>query len=93
MVPADGSCNRGKLFDFRFYVAPAKSMPKRIRFTPSPDRLEAAEEALWALGAQSVTLLDAGDQPLLEPGPGETAVDVGGPAEHRVRIAGLEALR
>ncbi|MBL37904.1 MAG: 50S ribosomal protein L11 methyltransferase [Xanthomonadales bacterium] len=72
MVPADGSCNRGKLFDFRFYVAPAKSMPKRIRFTPSPDRLEAAEEALWALGAQSVTLLDAGDQPLLEPGPGET---------------------
>ena len=47
-------------------------MPKRIRFTPRPERLEAAEEALWALGAQSVTLLDAGDQPLLEPGPGET---------------------
>lgn len=47
-------------------------MPKRIRFTPQPERLEAAEEALWALGAQSVTLLDAGDQPLLEPGPGET---------------------
>jgi len=47
-------------------------MTKRIRFTPSPEQVEAAEETLWALGAQSVTLLDAGDQPLLEPGPGET---------------------
>lgn len=47
-------------------------MPRIIRFTPSPESIEAAEEALWALGAQSVTLLDAGDQPLLEPGPGET---------------------
>lgn len=47
-------------------------MPKRIRFTPLPVNIEAAEAALWALGAQSVTLLDAGDQPLLEPGPGET---------------------
>lgn len=47
-------------------------MPKRIRFKPRPERLEAAEEVLWALAAQSVTLLDAGDQPLLEPGPGET---------------------
>lgn len=47
-------------------------MPKRIRFTPAPDLIEAAEETLWSLGAQSVTLLDAGDQPLLEPGPGET---------------------
>jgi len=47
-------------------------MPKRIRFTPAPDLIEVAEETLWSLGAQSVTLLDAGDQPLLEPGPGET---------------------
>lgn len=47
-------------------------MPKRIRFTPSPEKLAAAEEALWAVGAQSITLMDAGDQPLLEPGPGET---------------------
>lgn len=47
-------------------------MTKRIRFTPPPEKVEVAEEALWALGAQSVTLLDAGDQPLLEPGPGET---------------------
>lgn len=47
-------------------------MPNTIRFTPAPELLDAAEEALWALGAQSVTLLDAGDQPLLEPGPGET---------------------
>lgn len=52
--------------------APALSMPKRIRFTPEPELVDAAEEALWALGAHSVTLLDAGDQPLLEPGPGET---------------------
>jgi len=47
-------------------------MPKRVRFTPAPDLIEVAEETLWSLGAQSVTLLDAGDQPLLEPGPGET---------------------
>ncbi len=53
-------------------LLPAPPMPKRIRFTPAPELVEAAEEALWSLGAQSVTLLDAGDQPLLEPGPGET---------------------
>lgn len=47
-------------------------MPKRIRFTPAPENIDSAEEILWALGAQSVTLLDAGDQPLHEPGPGET---------------------
>jgi len=51
---------------------PGQPMPKRIRFTPAPQNVDAAEEALWTLGAQSVTLLDAGDQPLLEPGPGET---------------------
>lgn len=47
-------------------------MPKKVRFTPRPGDLEAAEDALWALGAQSVTLVDAGDEPLHEPGPGET---------------------
>ena len=33
---------------------------------------EAAEEALFASGAASVTLLDAADHPVHEPGPGET---------------------
>lgn len=47
-------------------------MPKKIRFVPAPERTEAAEEALWDLGAIAVTLQDAGDQPLHEPGPGET---------------------
>ena len=31
-----------------------------------------AEQALATLGAQSITLSDAGDDPVLEPGPGET---------------------
>lgn len=47
-------------------------MPKKIRFVPAPERTEAAEQALWDLGAIAVTLQDAGDQPLHEPGPGET---------------------
>ena len=33
---------------------------------------EAFEETLFALGASAVTLLDAADDPVLEPGPGET---------------------
>jgi ribosomal protein L11 methyltransferase len=36
------------------------------------DHAEAVIEALEAAGAQSVTLVDAEDQPLFEPGPGET---------------------
>ena len=36
------------------------------------DRTEAAEALLETLGALSVTLEDAADQPLLEPGPGDT---------------------
>jgi ribosomal protein L11 methyltransferase len=35
-------------------------------------QVEAAEAALEAAGALSVTLRDAGDRPVLEPGPGET---------------------
>jgi len=66
-----GRANRGKLSG-SCTVADAQLMPKRIRFTPSPEQIEVAEETLWGLGAQSVTLLDAGDQPLLEPGPGDT---------------------
>jgi len=47
-------------------------MPNRIQFTPAPENTEAAEAALWDLGALAITLRDAGDQPLHEPGPGET---------------------
>lgn len=50
-------------------------MTATIRYTiDNPDQLDAIEEAFWSVGAMSVTLLDAGNQPLLEPGPGETPV-------------------
>lgn len=45
---------------------------RTLRFRAVPDRLEEAEDLLWSLGAAAVTLTDAGDQPLHEPGPGET---------------------
>jgi len=41
------------------------------------------EEILIRHGAQSVTFTDAGDRPVLEPGPGET------PLWHRTRITAL----
>jgi ribosomal protein L11 methyltransferase len=44
---------------------------RTVRFSVPLDRLDAAEELLWSLGAAAVTLMDEGDQPLLEPGPGE----------------------
>lgn len=40
-------------------------------FTVSSSHVERAEGALYELGALSVTLQDAADQPLLEPAPGE----------------------
>lgn len=45
-----------------------------LRFTlrTDNDHAEAVTEALEAAGAQAVTLIDAEDQPLFEPGPGET---------------------
>ncbi|MDT8407962.1 MAG: 50S ribosomal protein L11 methyltransferase [Wenzhouxiangellaceae bacterium] len=49
-------------------------MTTTVRFTIDSEKLERAEEALWGLGAQSIDLADAGDEPLLEPGPGETPV-------------------
>lgn len=45
--------------------------------------VDMAEELLLALGALSITNLDAQDQPLLEPGPGET------PLWDRVVVVGL----
>ena len=44
------------------------------------------EAILIRHGAQSVTFSDAGDRPVLEPGPGET------PLWNRTRITGLFAL-
>jgi ribosomal protein L11 methyltransferase len=41
-------------------------------FTAPARDVERAEDALYELGALSVTLKDAADQPLLEPAPGET---------------------
>jgi ribosomal protein L11 methyltransferase len=41
-------------------------------FTVQAQHVESAESALYELGALSVTLQDAADQPLLEPAPGET---------------------
>jgi len=47
-------------------------MPNKLCFAPAHGNTEDAENALWELGAFAVTLQDAGDQPLHEPGPGET---------------------
>lgn len=41
------------------------------RVTVGADQAERAEETLFSAGASSVTLLDAGDHPVHEPGPGE----------------------
>ena len=45
---------------------------KQIRINAQQHQIEILEEALLSLGALSITCLDAGDQPLLEPAPGET---------------------
>lgn len=43
-----------------------------VAFTIPAERSEAAEDQLWVLGASSVTLKDASDQPIHEPDPGQT---------------------
>ena len=45
---------------------------QELRFDTTPDRVDQLENWLFAEGAVAVTLEDAGDEPLLEPGPGET---------------------
>lgn len=45
---------------------------QELRFDTTPDRVDQLENWLFAEGALAVTLEDAGDEPLLEPGPGET---------------------
>ncbi|RLA03657.1 MAG: 50S ribosomal protein L11 methyltransferase [Gammaproteobacteria bacterium] len=44
----------------------------QIAVEVSGDRVEEVSEAFNTIGALSVTVLDAGDEPLLEPAPGET---------------------
>lgn len=42
-----------------------------VRLVLEPDQVEPAEDALFDAGASAVTLLDAEDHPVHEPGPGE----------------------
>jgi len=56
---------------------------KNLTLATTSGRADMAEVMLWDAGAVSVTVEDGGDQPLLEPGPGET------PTWDRVIITGL----
>ena len=56
---------------------------QELHFTARKDQVEPLEDWLSARGALSVTLEDEADQPLLEPGPGET------PLWDRVRLTAL----
>lgn len=44
----------------------------QIQLRTTPEQVQDLEEYLSTQGALSITLLDAADQPVLEPGPGET---------------------
>lgn len=55
----------------------------QIAVNTTKDNATMAEDCLFAAGAQTVTLTDAADQPILEPGPDET------PIWNRVVITGL----
>jgi ribosomal protein L11 methyltransferase len=55
----------------------------RITLDTDHDHTDIVSEALEAAGAGAATLEDAGDQPILEPGPGET------PLWQYVRVVGL----
>ena len=46
----------------------------QISIITTKNNTEAAEDCLFSAGAQTVTLTDAADQPILEPGPDETPV-------------------
>lgn len=46
----------------------------QISISTTKNNAETAEDCLFAAGAQTVTLTDAADQPILEPGPDETPV-------------------
>lgn len=64
---------------------PAHSDWLEISAVLAREAADAAEDQLLAAGAIAVTLLDAADQPVLEPAPGET------PLWPRLRITGLFA--
>jgi len=51
--------------------------------TEQSDSLDALEQFFWDSGAVSVTVVDAGDKPIFEPGPGET------PVWEKVMVTGL----
>ncbi len=55
---------------------------KKITVEATADSLDVLETRLWNLGAVSVTVTDSNDNPIFEPGPGETplwsAMDVSG---------------
>ena len=58
----------------------------QISINTTKNHAEVAEDCLFSAGAQTVTLTDAADQPILEPGPDET------PVWTNVIITGLVAL-
>lgn len=64
-------------------MTPSDSSWWQYRLVVQGGELEDIEHRLFESGALSVTLLDAADQPILEPGPGET------PIWDRVVVVGL----
>ncbi|MEQ9465342.1 MAG: 50S ribosomal protein L11 methyltransferase [Haliea sp.] len=55
----------------------------QLRLDTAPDQVAALEELMLATGAVAVTMEDNADQPVLEPGVGET------PLWHQTRLTGL----
>jgi ribosomal protein L11 methyltransferase len=55
----------------------------QLRLDTSPEQIEALETLMLAAGAVAVTMEDNADQPVLEPGVGET------PLWHQTRLTGL----
>ena len=55
----------------------------QLRLDTSPEQIEALEALMLAAGAVAVTMEDNADQPVLEPGVGET------PLWHQTRLTGL----
>jgi len=46
----------------------------QLSFPATSEQVDSLSDVLWGLGAVSVTVRDAGDKPVLEPGPGETPI-------------------
>lgn len=57
----------------------------QLRLDTRPDQVEVLEELMLATGSVAVTMEDNADQPVLEPGVGET------PLWHQIRMTGLYA--